>query len=67
MTKEILSKLIATVTVKDVAGGKKYGSGIFVQRMTREQLSEIITLAGQKLGEIPEGTIVNPEYLQLGP
>ena len=54
MTIERFKELLDTVTVRDVSDGR-----VLVERMTREELSELITLAGERLGELrfqPGGT-----------
>lgn len=62
MTKETFRRLLNTVTVQDHSRG-----GIYIAGMDRKQLAEIVTLAGQKLGEIAEDVRVNPEWLEAGP
>lgn len=37
--------------------------GLFLQGITQEELSEIITIAGQALGEIRKDAKLNPEWL----
>ncbi len=63
MTKETFERLLSTVFVRTVTGGRHHGPGLHIEGITQEELSEIVTLAGEKLGAIPEGAKVNPEYL----
>lgn len=65
MTPERFQQLIDRCTVQDVYGS--HHPRILIRGMTREELTEIVTLAGQKLGGMPENAAINPEWLKLGP
>lgn len=67
MTNETFERLLSSVWVQDVAGYESYGSGVFIEGMKREELAELVTLAGHQLEAISKKAIVNPEWLALGP
>jgi len=67
MTRERFSYLLNHVIVQLVAPSKRGPAGLFVQGLSQEELAEIVTLAGQRLGEVSEEARVNPEWIAMGP
>jgi len=60
MTKERFNELLSCATVRLST------LGLVVSGVTQEEMAELVTLAGERLGAWDDGRQVNPEYLELG-
>lgn len=67
MTKDEFSRLLNTVSVQLVSPYQEHRGGIYLEGITQEELSKIVTIAGQSLGAIQPEVDVNPKWLELGP